>query len=350
MKSNLIIILLIGLLIFLGVLWLYKNNKIREGIDPDEEDIFQEGEGTEPENKDTLPDEDTLKDFASKTEQGMKDIGLTPPSIAQVNQLLDEIKGIAANEVVAVQERQEARAEADANTSVVNTVQPSLTPLTFFTGNKFGDAFCEIYGGNPVNLTNKCSTLTSESCNATNCCIWVNGKKCIAGNEKGPTIPMGSSATVDADYYSYKYQCYGNCNSPTIVPPSKTISSGAAAVAGAVAGAVEDIGECMIDDRSTNVTPECVNQAWSQLGCESTWKQIPMNKGWFNLPGSILNVDTTGKNLYYKEKSTQIADITGQTMELVQGHMAALAQHNPSACVPPPAASNMDMALSTLFG
>jgi hypothetical protein len=335
MNSNLIIILLIGLLIFLGVLWLYKNNKIREGIDP--------------------PDPDTLKEFAADSNDRMAAIGLSPPSTDELNNMLDTIGGIIDGEVSAVEARQAARAEADAATPAVNTVQPSFMPLTFFTGNKFGDAFCEIYGGNPLDLTSQCSTLTSESCNATNCCVWVNGKKCMAGNEKGPSVPMGSAATIDADYYSYKYQCYGNCNSPTIVPPSRTIPSAASAGAGAGAGAGpassgQPTGECMTDDTTTNVTPECVNQAWSQLGCENTWKQIPMNKGWFNLPGSLLNVDTTNKNLYYKDKSTHVADITGQTMALVQGHMAAMAQHNPNACVPQSSVSNTDMALSTLFG
>ncbi len=351
-KSNLIIILLIGVLIFLGVLWLYKNNKMREGIDADEEDAFPEEEEQQQEG-DNFPDEDTLKDFEKETGERMTEIGLTPASsmgLDQLSQLFDSLGGLAENELASVEAREAARAEADANTLTINTVQPSLIPLSFFTGNKFGDAFCQMYGGNPANLTSKCSTLNSDSCNATNCCIWVNGKKCIAGNEKGPTIPMGSSATVDADYYSYKYQCYGNCNSPTIVPSSRTISSAAASVAGAVAGAIAGGGDCMTDDTSTNVTPECVNKAWSQLGCESTWKQIPMNKGWFNLPGSLLNVDTTRKNLYYKEKSTHVADITDQTMGLVQGHMAALAQHNPSACVPQSTVSNTDMALSVLLG
>lgn len=327
MKSNMIIILLIGLLIFLGVLWLYKKNKIREGIDP--------------------PDPDTLKEFAKDANRRMADIGLTPPSLDDLNRMFDMVGGIVTSEATAVETRATARAEADAITPAVNTVQPVLPTISFFSGNKFGDAFCEMYGNDYTNLSNKCSALTSESCNATNCCVWVNGKKCMAGDEKGPTVPMGSSATIDADYYSYKYQCYGKCNSPTIVPPTRTIPS-LAISSDIISGGI--VSDCMTDDTSTNVTPACVNQAWSQLGCESSWKQIPMNKGWFNLPDSLLSVDTTGKNLYYKEKSTQVADITGQTMGLVQGNMAALAQHNPSACVPPPAASNTDIALSMLFG
>ena len=327
MKSNLFIILIIGVLIFLGVLWLYKNNKIREGIDP--------------------PDPETLKEFAKDANQRMANIGLTPPSMDQLNNMFDIIGGVVASEATAAEARAVARATADAITPAVNTVQPLLTPLTFFTGNKFGDAFCQMYGSNYTNLSNQCAALTSESCNATDCCVWVNGKKCMAGDKNGPTVPMGSSATIDADYYSYKYQCYGECNSPTIVPPSRTNPS-LAISSDIISGGI--VSDCMTDDTSTNVTPECVNLAWSQLGCNDTWKQIPMNKGWFKIPDSILGVDTTGKNLYYKDKSTHVADITGQTMALVQGHMAAMAQNNPNACVPQAEASNADIALSMLFG
>ena len=369
-KSNLIIIVLIGLLIFLGVLWLYKKNKIREGINDKPAALLELG---------------------NKVETEIVDItGIPVPSGEEVVDLFKEVLNIGTNEIEAADKRAADRAEADANTPVVNTVKPTFMPLTFFAGNKFGDAFCQLYSGDYPNLSNQCSALTSESCNATNCCVWVNGKQCMAGNKDGPTVPMGSSATVDADYYSYKYQCYGKCNSPTIVPPSSTTLSyaagiadigatgiagtaagiagtgiagagiagtgtgaagtGAAGIAGTGTGAAgTGTGDCMTDDTSTNVTPACVNKAWSQVGCQDSWIQIPMNKGWFNLPGSLLNVDTTDKNLYYKDKSTHVANITGQTMAKVQGHMAALAQYNPSACVPPPSMSNTDIALSMLF-
>ena len=335
MNSNLFIILVIGILIFLGVIWLYKNNKIREGNVAD-----------------------SLKELAKNTQSSISDItGIAVPSGDEVSNLFAQISGIVESEADSAEARAAARAEADANTPVVNTTQRTFMPSTFFTGNKFGDAFCQINGGDYTKLTTQCSALTSDSCNATNCCVWVNGKKCMAGDENGPTIPMGSSATIDSDYYSYKYQCYGNCNSPTVVPSSSTTSlfgttAGAASIGSTSIGSTSTgttTGDCMTDDTSTDITSACVNKAWSQLGCEDTWKQIPMNNGWFNLPGSLLNVDTTNKNLYYKDKSTHVADITGQTMALVQGHMAAMAQNNPSACVPPPSMSNTDIALSMAF-
>ncbi len=203
MNSNLFIILLIGILIFLGVLWLYKNNKIREGNDIT----------------------DSLKELANNTQNSMSELtGIAVPSGDEVSNLFAQISGLVESEVASAEARAAARAEADANTPVVNTVERTFMPSTFFTGNKFGDAFCQINGGDHTKLTTQCAALTSDSCNATNCCVWVNGKKCMAGNENGPSVPMGSSATIDSDYYSYKYQCYGKCDSPTVVPSSSPTS------------------------------------------------------------------------------------------------------------------------------
>ena len=114
-------------------------------------------------------------------------------------------------EIAATNYSQATMTQDEANTPVVNTVAPAnpFPDSTFFTGTKFSDAFCSINNTNPTNLNDKCAMLTSENCNATNCCIWANGNKCVAGNANGPTYITG--VTTDADYYSYKYQCYGDC-------------------------------------------------------------------------------------------------------------------------------------------
>jgi hypothetical protein len=227
LKSNMIIILLIGILIFLGVIWLYKINNNKEG---------------------QISATDAVALNSSFMKQ-MKDAGLTPPSSSVINNMLDTIGGIVTSEATVAAQRAEARSAADAETPAVNTVPQELPTISFFEGSKFGDAFCKINRGDPTNLTNKCSSLTSESCNATDCCVWVNGEKCLAGDADGPTTPMGSTSTVDADYYSYKYQCYGNCNSPIIVPASSTTSIlGASTIenSGGLIGSIDALQTAMI--------------------------------------------------------------------------------------------------------
>ena len=77
--------------------------------------------------------------------------------------------------------------------------------MSFFRGVNFSGSFCELYDTS----NNKCLTLTAESCNSVDCCILVDGKKCVAGNKEGPYMVSGEN--TDYNYYLHKYQCYGNC-------------------------------------------------------------------------------------------------------------------------------------------
>ena len=72
-------------------------------------------------------------------------------------------------------------------------------------------AFCEKYRGSSDSLNKACSTLTDKNCNSTSCCVLVNGKKCAAGNESGPTFNTDKNGkTKNIDYYYYQSKCYGN--------------------------------------------------------------------------------------------------------------------------------------------
>jgi hypothetical protein len=59
-----------------------------------------------------------------------------------------------------------------------------------------------------------CTKLTKKNCNATTCCVMLNGKKCVAGNQDGPTFKTDSGKDIKVDYYYYQNKCYGN-NCPT---------------------------------------------------------------------------------------------------------------------------------------
>jgi hypothetical protein len=304
-KYNIIILIFIALCITLGFVafMLNKKNKLVEG----------------------LIDDEGLRDLSASFQKQMADAGIPVVSPDQVTVFFDNIAAMATNEVTAAKTAAEARATAAANTPTGNTVAPIFPPTTFFEGDKFGDAFCKINRGNSTNLSNQCSTLTADNCNATDCCVFVNGVKCMAGDVNGPSTVNG---TIDAEYYSYKYQCYGQCDSPLIVPSTKTPPTVVAAEE-TVAAPAAVIDECRAD---ANSTTECINQAWAQLGCSSTWAKLTTNKGWYKIPDSLLGVDTTGKTLYLKRNSTQVIDATGQNMGAVSANLAAMVKKNPNVC------------------
>ena len=73
------------------------------------------------------------------------------------------------------------------------------------------DNFCK---SSSDSLKESCTKLTKKNCNETSCCIMLNGKKCVAGNQDGPTFQTDSGEDITVDYYYYQNKCYGN-NCPT---------------------------------------------------------------------------------------------------------------------------------------
>jgi len=69
------------------------------------------------------------------------------------------------------------------------------------------DDFCK---SNSDSLKESCGKLTKKNCNATSCCVMLNGKKCVAGNQDGPTFQSESGQDIPIDYYYYQNKCYGN--------------------------------------------------------------------------------------------------------------------------------------------
>ena len=59
-------------------------------------------------------------------------------------------------------------------------------------------------------LKESCGKLTKKNCNATTCCVMLNGEKCVAGNQDGPTFQTESGKDITIDYYYYQNKCYGN--------------------------------------------------------------------------------------------------------------------------------------------
>ena len=71
------------------------------------------------------------------------------------------------------------------------------------------DDFCK---STSASLKESCAKLTKKNGNSTSCCVMLNGKNCVAGNQDGPTFKTDSGEDINIDYYYYQNKCYGdNC-------------------------------------------------------------------------------------------------------------------------------------------
>jgi len=73
--------------------------------------------------------------------------------------------------------------------------------------------FCKQNSQNKQAIDDKCRTLDKDVCASTECCVLLGGQKCVAGNERGPSIKNSYSdfTIVNRDFYYYSGKCYGNC-------------------------------------------------------------------------------------------------------------------------------------------
>ena len=67
--------------------------------------------------------------------------------------------------------------------------------------------FCKINLGS---LKEACSKLTNKNCNKPACCVVLNGKKCVAGSQNGPTFKTELGKNINIDYYYFQNKCYGD--------------------------------------------------------------------------------------------------------------------------------------------
>jgi hypothetical protein len=135
----------------------------------------------------------------------------------------------------------------DLSTVVDTTGSDNYPGKSFFTGSKFSDSFCKSYTTDS-DRNNKCSVLTTENCNQTDCCIVLNGSKCVAGDAAGPifTTDPVTKKDIDYAYYSYKNECYGSCG--------KGLSGAANPCSGYASS-------------DTNVSSDCLKRLWKQTKC-----------------------------------------------------------------------------------
>lgn len=230
-NGRVIIIICIVVLIILGILWLVNNNNIsREGLTTAE--IFAEDVISGIENEfNSAP----IEINGGKTFADYKD---------SIPLLFDDMKAIYSREMALG--LRDVSFNTDTTTVIDTTKAPCHKEDNFLTGQKFGDSLTSNYQGKPAELNATCSELTSESCNLTDSCVWVNGKKCMAGNEDGPiaTVDMNGN-DIDYAYYTHKGFCYGSC--------------------GKGANYANPCSEFKENDTDVNI--KCITRMWRQTGC-----------------------------------------------------------------------------------
>ena len=94
----------------------------------------------------------------------------------------------------------------DSTTTTTNEIPSPPESNTSINLNPISD-FCK---SSSSSLKESCGKLTKNNCNATTCCVMLNGKKCVAGNQDGPTFKTESGEDINIDYYYYQNKCYGN--------------------------------------------------------------------------------------------------------------------------------------------
>jgi len=234
-KNIIIIIILVVLLIILGIYWYYKHNKIIEG----QQDQVEPGGPPSTEAAQSLTD-----NIVGAFEESGIDITNIGPAMDAMKNLKNMLK---KSEADLVDPENIYAEEGDTSGNLINTTPDTYPGKTFLAGNdRISDSFCEINKFKP-DLNEQCNKLTADHCNQTSCCVFLNGKQCVAGSESGPHITTDpvSGFDIDYTYYSYKNNCYGTCD-----------------------GMGKAANPCSrYKDDSTGISKECIKRYWSQTNC-----------------------------------------------------------------------------------
>jgi len=217
-------------LIFLGILWLKCNSGIREGLDPS-----ASGDVAAMQALST----DILNDVNSRLMAGGIDTATItaslPGFIDQINDMVTKEAGVFTT----------TTAPVDLNTVIDTTERDKYPGKSFFTGSKFSAGFCP--NNSDRTKGDQCKLLTTENCNQTDCCIVLNGSKCVSGNADGPDVKVDDKGRdIDYAYYSYKNECYGSCG------------KGLAGTANPCSG---------YSDEDTGISEACINRYWKGSTC-----------------------------------------------------------------------------------
>jgi hypothetical protein len=80
-----------------------------------------------------------------------------------------------------------------------------------FLNSEFKEDICTKYIGNMNAIDQKCRQLSATNCKIPDCCVLLNGTKCVSGDIHGPTFLTENGKKVDQLYFYHKDKCYGHC-------------------------------------------------------------------------------------------------------------------------------------------
>jgi len=217
-KLNNNLLILIVLIVFLGSL--YYNSKY----------IILEGSVTIEESKRN----------AKEIDETLKSKGKIDNNI--FSKMLDNLITTFKGESKSILDEDSEETSGIFNKSeLINTTPESYPGKTFFHNNEIHNGFCGKYESTNY-LNTKCNQLTSTNCNLTNCCVLLNGNKCVSGDMNGPT----KINDIDYNFYLHKNTCYGNCKG-TQTRVSDPCS--------------------LFENSDSNISNECINKLWTNTGC-----------------------------------------------------------------------------------
>jgi hypothetical protein len=137
------------------------------------------------------------------------------------------------------------------NSKMFTVIQNPTTSIAKLFGRKgildsdFKEDICTKYAGDYDTIDKKCNKLSSKNCKIPDCCVLLNGTKCVAGNIDGPIFLTENGKDIDQLYYLHKDQCFGNCQT-----------------ANSYAAACDDYSK-----DSTGISKECMLQMFKNYGC-----------------------------------------------------------------------------------
>ena len=216
----------------------------------------------------------------------------------------------------------------------------SLTGLPEYTAVKQTPdqmgGFCQQLGTDKDALEQKCNSLSSDVCASTDCCVFLGGSKCVAGNTHGPTTSSNySDFTIqNRDFYYFKGKCYGNCyqNGASSMYvnsvdkfPNKDIVTAANDIANALlnASVVKDAEKTKKMIESSPATPKKVNKKgdvidamYSATGGEFTVAHG--NEQWYS--AKIIKDKDTLWQVQWSEgpRKDKLDDVDKDTLQIVE--------------------------------
>ena len=183
---------IILLVIFLGVLWWKSTHKIIEGS------VF-----------------DIVDDTVLSVATGAKDDILNSP-VGSLLSVSSDMDILFPENLVRNRNTGKAKSESGSYASTNEKILAETVDIKndacnskFPMKSEFIDDIC--LKDNPE-INTKCKGLSNSNCSITNCCIFLNGNKCVSGGENGPTYLTEDGVDVITKYYIYKNKCYGNCD------------------------------------------------------------------------------------------------------------------------------------------